>query len=959
MSHRWKSTKQICLLLFSALILSGCNLLSQGNDKQPLPPGVKLLETVTANDSNQIVIPYSKYQLENGLTVVLAQDHSDPLVHVDMTYHVGSAREEVGKSGFAHFFEHMMFQGSEHVGDQQHFKIITESGGTLNGSTNRDRTNYYETIPANQLEKVLWLESDRMGFLLEAVSQKKFEIQRATVKNERAQRYDNRPYGLVYEKIGEALYPLNHPYSWQTIGYVQDLDRVNVNDLKAFFLHWYGPNNATLTIGGDFDNAKTLAWINQYFGSIPKGPEVNNAPKQPVLLESNRFITLEDRIRQPMLMMAFPTTFMGDKDQSSLDMLAALLGGSKSSLLYQNLVKTGDAIDAGAYSDCGELSCTFYVYAMGDSSEKGNLKRLRSKVMETLVEFQKQGTTIEALNRVKGEAEASAIYGLQSVSGKVSQLAAYQTFFGNPNHLATELSELKAVHVEDINRVFNQYIADKPAVNLSVVPKGKLNLVAAPQNFEPPKRILPDYKKLDAKSIVLREPVDNFDRSVMPKASGPVNITMPELWRAELANKIKVLGTESKEVPIVSFQLSLPAGHRYESPEQAGLAQLTAAMMDEATKNYSAEDISAQLEELGSSISFSTGNYTTVMSVSTLAVNLDKTLTLVKERLFEPAMSQSDFDFVKKQALDGIEYQQQKPTWKASQATRELLFGQSILGQPVDGYKSTISQLTLDDVKQFYQQHYTPVGATIVAVGDITESELLPKLAFISDWQGKAVALPKLGKLADKKTQSIWLIDKPNASQSVVRLVRRGLPYDATGELYQIQLANFVLGGNFNSRINLNLREDKGYTYGAGSYISGSKEVGAIVFDAQVKADATAASIEEFINEMNEISISGETEKELDFMRMAVGQKEALKYETPSQKAALLSRIQTYQLADNYVEVQNKIVATITLDKINQLATKWFKPEDYQIIVVGDKERLLPQLKPLELPVEVITIDKP
>ena len=377
--------RKIWLGAISLVALYGCssNNLSSVPFFSSLPDGVTLVEEVEA-EPGKAMIPYSKYQLDNGLTVILSPDHSDPLVHVDVTYHVGSAREEVGKSGFAHFFEHMMFQGSENVGDQQHFKIITEAGGTLNGTTNRDRTNYFETVPSNQLEKMLWLESDRMGFLLDAVSQRKFEIQRDTVKNERAQNYDNRPYGLMWEKMGEAMYPEGHPYSWQTIGYVEDLDRVDVNDLKAFFLRWYGPNNAVLTIGGDINVDQTLEWVNKYFGSIPSGPEVNQAPKQPAKLTQDRYVTLEDRIQQPMLMIGWPTTYNGAEGQASLNALANVLGNGANSLLYQKLVKTQKAVDAGAFQDCAELACNFYVYAMAPSGEKGALKPLYQELMQTL-----------------------------------------------------------------------------------------------------------------------------------------------------------------------------------------------------------------------------------------------------------------------------------------------------------------------------------------------------------------------------------------------------------------------------------------------------------------------------------------------------------------------------------------------------------------------------------------------
>ena len=305
--------------LVAAVLAAGCSQAPtpSEDDVASLPAGVTFVDTVVdaverepgdEADSlgSSIVIPYRRFRLDNGLTVVLHRDTSDPLVHVDVTYHVGSAREDVGKSGFAHFFEHMMFQGSENVGDEQHFKIVSESGGTLNGTTSADRTNYFQTAPSNQLEKLLWLEADRLGFLLDAVTQEKFEVQRDTVKNERAQRVDNVPYGLLNERVGEAMYPEGHPYSWMTIGYVEDLDRVDVNDLKEFFLRWYGPNNAVLTIGGDFDEAQTLAWVAKYFGPVPRGPDVARPDKPPVILDENRYISLEDNVALPLLFIAVP-----------------------------------------------------------------------------------------------------------------------------------------------------------------------------------------------------------------------------------------------------------------------------------------------------------------------------------------------------------------------------------------------------------------------------------------------------------------------------------------------------------------------------------------------------------------------------------------------------------------------------------------------------------------------------
>lgn len=946
------------VLSAALLSLAGCSQWREHdavNDN--LPQGVTFIEQVKAV-SGKAVIPYSKYQLANGLTVILSPDDSDPLVNVDVTYHVGSAREQQGKSGFAHFFEHMMFQGSKHVGDQQHFKLITEAGGNLNGSTNRDRTNYYETVPANQLQKVLWLESDRMGFLLDAVSQRKFEIQRSTVKNERAQNFENRPYGLIYEKMAEALYPRSHPYSWQTIGYVEDLDRVDVNDLKAFFLRWYGPNNATLTIGGDINKGQTLAWINKYFGSIPRGPEVKNAPKQPAKLAYNRFITLEDNIQQPMLMMGWPTAYLGAKDQSSLDMLGQVIGSGTNSLLYQKLVKTGEAVDAGAFQDCAELACTMYVYAMAPSGNNGNLSQLRTKVMAVVNGIETQGINPQQLNEIKGSVAASAIYGLQSVAGKVSQLAAYQTFFGNPNYLSTELANVNRVTTDSVMAAYNKYLYQQPSVSLSVVPKGQLQLQAAKPNFTPAPRHLSAHNKIKEQDLAYRSVTDNFDRNVMPQASTPVKAVMPSLYEFTLANGIKVIGTEYKETPTITLQLSVPAGRRVEPEGKAGLAQLTAAMMNEGTAKLTAEEMASQLDTLGSSITVNAGLYGTTITLNTLTKHLPQTLALFEQRLLQPTFTESDFKRLKKQMLEGIVYEHQSAEWLANQATRDVLFKGTIFSRPAEGTQASINAITLQDVKDFYHRYYTPNGADVVVVGDIKQVNLKADLAPLVSWKGAPKPVFMTPKLPHLSQQAIWLVNKPHAPQTVVRLVRQGMAYDATGELFKTQLANFNLAGNFNSRLNLNLREDKGYTYGAGGYLTGGREIGMASFYAQVRANATLPAIKEFIAELTRMSTTGLTDKEVKFMRLAVGQQDALSYETPAKKAALLGTILSYDLPQDFVAQRNHIVATITKAKMDKLAHKWFNPKDYQIIIVGDAKTLLPQLKTLGLPVHQLVLNQ-
>lgn len=905
----------------------------------------KLIEKITKK-GDEIIIPYEKYVLANGLTLIVHEDHSDPVVHVDVTYHVGSAREEIGKSGFAHFFEHMMFQGSDHVGDDQHFKIVTESGGTLNGSTNTDRTNYYETVPSNQLEKMIWLEADRMGFLLDAVTQKKFEIQRETVKNERGQNYDNRAYGLVTEMINKNLYPYGHPYSWLTIGYIEDLNRVNVKDLKNFFLRWYGPNNATLSIGGDVKTADVVKLVEKYFGGIPKGPDVQNMKPTSFSLEGDRFATLVDNYaRVPQLTVTFPTVPAYDADEPALDCLAEVIGQGKNSILYQEMVKTQKALNASAFGNNTELSGVFRISVT--PLPKASLTDAKKLVDEALKAFEVRGVTDEDIEKFKGSFESQYINGLQSVAGKVSQLAAYQTFTGNANQIGNDLTRYSKVTKQEVMRVYEKYIKGKPAVILSVVPKGQETNIASAENYKVDQS---NYKapSYGYDGLTYSKPKDNFDRSKMPGNGPNPVVKVPAYWKKTLDNGVKAIGAQTTELPLVTFAFTIPGGHLLQANDTSkiGLARTFATMMNEDTKNYTAEKMQAELQKLGSSITISSSFDGIVFRVQTLKKNLDKTLALLEERMLNPKFTQDAFNRIQKQAVEGFKQMKSQPALVASDVFAKMNYGATIGGLSEAGTEYSIKNLTLKDIEDYYNNNMTSKASKLVVVGDIAEKEILDKLAFLKKLPAKDVTLPSVPSVPSVDKTRIYLVDVPKAAQTEFRVGGvTGLKYDATGEYYLATLTNYPLGGAFNSRLNMNLREDKGWTYGARSGFAGDKYSGTFSFSSGIRANATDSALAEVMKELKNYSKSGVTEEELKFMKSALGQRDALLYETPFQKAGFIGRILEYDLPSNFVDEQNKILANLTKATVDKEAAKWIKPESTNILLVGDKNKIMPGLQ--------------
>jgi len=914
-----------------------------------LAQGPKLVEKVVRK-GDEVVIPYEKYVLGNGLTVILAEDHSDPIVHVDVSYHVGSAREEIGKSGFAHFFEHMMFEGSDHVKSGDHFKIVSASGGEMNGTTNADKTHYFETVPSNQLEKMLWLESDRMGFLLDAVTGPKFEIQRATVKNERGQNYDNRPYGLSFEAFSKALFPYGHPYSWLTIGYVADLDRVDVGDLKRFFLRWYGPNNATLTIGGDINVKQTLAWVEKYFGLIPRGPEVSPTVMQAPLVEKERFVSYQDSYaRLPMLCVVYPGVRRKDKDEKALDAFATIIGQGTSSPLSQLFIKGRQAVNASMFSYNQELAGMVIVQVL--PYPQVELAKVKRQVDSLLNAFEKRGVTDEDIARYKGPAEAGIINSLASVQGKVNMLAEGQLFNGTPNQAGAELAAVRKVTKEDVMRVFRQYIKGHAAVCLSVLPKDGHVQPAAPDNYIVDSTYYksPDY---GYEGLAYHKAKDNFDRSAEPPAGPNPVVKVPVFWTGQLPNGIRIIGSKNDEIPTVTINMEIKGGPLWANRDssKAGLAMIVSHMLNESTQHHTAEDISAALERMGSEINVNVNNTGIALSISCLKKNLDATLALLKERLFAPKFTVEAFDRVKEQTLENFQMRQSQASALANSIFNQMLYAPgNFRPYALNGTAGSLASIQLKDVEGFYRDHFAPEVTSISVVGDIDKAQMDRKLAFLKDWAKKGVVVPaadSTSRIAQSRT--IYFVDIPHAAQSEIRVgYITNINYDATGLYYRLGLMNYPLGGAFTSRLNLELREVKGWTYGASSYFTSGEYGGSFAVHTGVKTPATDSAVASIINVIRDYAQGGITTDELAFTRHSIGQGDALKYETNDQKAEFLADIQKYHLTASYVDEQQRILSTISPKEINRLARSYLDTQRMTIVVVGDKQAVMAGLKGL------------
>jgi zinc protease len=946
-------------------------------------------------------IKFTEFRLANGLRVILHEDHSTPIVGVNIWYHVGSKNETPGKTGYAHLFEHMMFQGSKNY-DADYPEAIQQAGGNFNGSTNTDRTNYWEVVPSNFLEQALFLEADRMGGLLDVLNDAKLSNQRDVVKNEKRQNYDNRPYGLVGARINDILYPPTHPYHWLTIGSLEDLSHASRDDISDFFRHYYTPNNASLAIAGDFDPAEARRLVEKYFGTIPKGPEVTlpNAP-QPKL-DGTKRVEMQDRVALPRLYITWHTVPQFTADEAPLDTLASILGGGKSSRLYKSLVYERQiAQDVSAFNGSQELAGTFRITATAKPNK--TLAELEGAINEEVEKIKQEVATSEEIERAYNGREAAFIYGLQTVGdfgGKNDQLNQYATFVGKPGYFSEDLARYRRVTGDDVKRVAGQYLNDNRLI-VTVTPTGRGRSGANGAVPETPSKPNSDPQASSAAPAATstatttpggdkpagaqgetkaqtapsqtagatppatnvaptapnsgtakakHNPLEETTQGNLPKPKPDPKLTLPRIQRHKLSNGLDVLVVEQHELPVVTFNLIIKSGAAADPLERPGLATLTADMLDEGTKTRSSLDISNQLSSIGARL-FTVASWdASNVNLLTLTRHLDSALNIFADVLLNPSFPDNDLKRLRAARLVALQQRRDNANNIADSVYASLLYGRNHpYGHPQIGDENSVKAMTGADVQTFYQTFYRPNNAALLVAGDVTPATIIPKLErALGSWKSGSVPAVNVAAPAQSTGKTtIYLVDRPGAAQSVIEIGQVGVAR-ATPDYFPLLVMNSILGGAFVSRVNLNLREDKGYSYGARTFFDYRRGAGPFTASAGVQTAVTKESVFEFMKEIR--GIRGEipvTQKELDYQKQAIVRGFPRGFETPEQIANRLSAVVLYDLPDDYFNNYLARVQAVTLTDVQRVATKYLDPMRMAILVVGDRKAIEPGLRTL------------
>lgn len=911
-----------------------------------------------AGGKKEFKIPYEKYKLENGMDVILHVDKSDPIVSVYIVYHVGSGREVKGRTGFAHFFEHLRFNESQNIPQGQWFKKLQSAGASMvNGSTNTDRTNYFETVPKNALEMALWMESDRMGFLLSKFNEETFNVQQNVVQNEKRQG-DNRPYAQSQYMMTKLMYGDDHPYGHTVIGELEDLANASLQDAIEFHNKYYGPSNATLIVAGDIDVHQTKKWIDKYFAEIKSSPAPEKLPVKLVALKEQVRSYYEDNLANaPQLQMVFPSAEDFSKDSYALSFLARLLAGSKKSPLYKVLVEEKKlAPNVMARQGSSEFAGEFTISVTAFPNKK--LGDFEEAIKEAFARFEKEGFTDKDVERQKAGLEYGFYNTISSILGKAMRMGDYNIFKGSPDYMATDLENTMSVTKDDIWRVYNKYVKEQNFVLLSFVPKGKSDLAASnsTQWIVKEESIEKQGTKKKEFAPSKYEPIPSqIDRSKEPaKGPDPV-VKLPKIWKDKIKNGIEVYGVKQSELPLVQFSIILKGGMLLDSPQKVGVASLTARMMNEGTKSKTAVELREAIQDMGANISVQGGTESISVSGSCLVSKLPEVLTLTKEIMFEPRWDEKEFGIAKSQTIEQLKRSQTAPSSIASGVFDKLVYGaDNILSNQAAGTVASVESITLDDLKAFYEKNFSPLVTKIMIVGDITKEDAVKQFSILKEWTKKDVAIPEV-KIASTTKPGIYFVDVPNAKQSEFRVGHLGLKM-TDPDYYKTVIMNHKLGGDFGSILNMILREQKSFTYGARSGFSGTKYPGYFQASAAIQANATHESAQIFRDEILKYR-EGISKEDLELIKSTLLKSFSGRFETLMQLAGMLQPVVMYNLPLEYVATRQKEIQKITPDGIKNLAQKYIQPDKMIYVVVGDKATQFHKLKDLGLG-DPVLIDK-
>jgi len=873
----------------------------------------------------QIDIPYQKFVLDNGLTVIVHEDHKAPIVAVNVWYHVGSKNERPGKTGFAHLYEHLMFGGSENA-KGSYIKAMEEKGATnMNGTTNSDRTNYFENVPTPALDFALFMESDRMGHFINSFDKATLDQQRGVVQNEKRQG-ENQPYGGVFNVITTNTYPAGHPYSWPVIGSMEDLNAASLDDVKEWFRANYGPSNTVLTLAGDIDFKTAKEKVTKYFGDIPPGSPVAHQERWVAKMTGTHKSRMQDRVPQARVYKVWNVPGFGTPEADYLDLVSDCLGKGRLSRLNKRLVYDDQiATSVNAFYDPNEIAGQFIIIATARPGE--DIGKVEKEIDEELARFLKDGPTPEELKRMQTQFEGEFLRGLDRIGGfggKSDILAEAQVYTGDPSYLfKTSLQRHENATPADIKKAANDWLSDG-VFELEVLP-------------------FPDYKAV----------ATNLDRSKPPAITETAELKMPKLQRATLSNGLKVVLAERHEIPVVNFWMAEDAGFATDAMATPGTASLTSAMLTYGTKTRSALQISEESETLGAQISARANAELSTIELSALKSNLDASLSLFGDVIINPAFAEADFERNKRQRLAAIEREKASPQGVALRLMPGLLFGENHpYGAPFSGSgtKESITAMTRADLEKFHATWYKPNNATLIIVGDTTLGEITPKLEQVfAAWKSGPIPARKIPTVAAPKESRVYLVDRPGAQQTFILTGLIAPPKSAPSDL-SLETMNVVLGGNFSGRLNMNIREDKHYSYGAGSFLTGARGQRCYLSYAPVQTDKTKESLVEVSKEFHEITGARPVSaSELEAAKSNQTLELPGSLESISDLGSSVEDLVQYGLPDDYYTTFTKKVMALKPGDVDDAAKSVIHPDQMIWVVVGDRAKIETGLRDLKL----------